>query len=71
MTGDLGDLLRRRRAVRRHEDALRTNDALYDLSRELRRRAQAQLNAGRPDLAQPFIDEALMFEGATQEHLVS
>ena len=60
------DILRRRRAVARHRDTLRTNDALYDAARDLRRRAQADLNAGRPDLAQPFIDEALLFEGATQ-----
>jgi hypothetical protein len=60
------DLLRRRIAVARHRDTLRTNDALYEAARDLRRRAQADINAGRPDLAQPFIDEALMFEAATQ-----
>jgi hypothetical protein len=59
-------LLRRRRLVARHEDALRLNDALFDAARDLRRRAQAQLNAGRPDLAQPYLDEAAVFEDATQ-----
>lgn len=65
------EILRRRRAVARHRDTLRTNDALYDAARDLRRRAQADLNAGRPDLAQPFIDEALLFEGATQRVISS
>jgi len=59
-------LLARRRAVARHEEALRTNDALFEAGRDLRREAQAYLNAGRPDLAAPYLEEAQMFEGATQ-----
>lgn len=58
--------LRRRRQIARYADRLRSNDALTDAGRDLRRRAQAHLDGGRPDLAQPFIDEAELFEGATQ-----
>lgn len=64
MMTTLTDNLRRRRLVREHETTLRVNDSLADTSRELRRRAQGYLNEGRPDLAQPFIDEALLFESA-------
>lgn len=60
----LTNLLRRRRAAVEHEHTLRTNDALARASRDLRREAQAYLNAGRPDLAQPYIDEAQVFEAA-------
>jgi hypothetical protein len=60
------DLLRRRRAVRDHRDALAANDALFDAARDFRRRAQAQINAGHPELARPFLDEAELFEGAVQ-----
>lgn len=60
------ELLRRRRAIQRHETTLRTNDGLFDAARDLRRRAQRELNDGRPDLAQPFIDEAELFESAIQ-----
>jgi hypothetical protein len=59
-------LLRRRRAVRHRRDALAANDALFDAARDFRRRAQAQINAGHPDLARPFLDEAEMFESAAQ-----
>jgi hypothetical protein len=58
--------LRVRRAVARHDVLLRTNDGLFDAARDLRRHAQLELNAGRPDLAEPFIEEAEMFESATQ-----
>jgi hypothetical protein len=60
------DLLRRRRAVRHRRDTLAANDALFDAARDFRRRAQAQINAGHPDLARPFLEEAEMFEGAAQ-----
>ncbi len=60
----LSEVLRRRRAVAEHEHTLRTNDSLAESARQLRREAQAYLNAGRPDLAQPYIDEALLFESA-------
>lgn len=59
-------VLRRRRAVARYADRLRVNDGLFDAGRDLRRRAQVQLNAGRPDLAQPYLDEAELFESAAQ-----
>jgi hypothetical protein len=62
----LTDLLRRRRLVAEHEHTLRMNDALAESSRALRREAQAYLNAGRPDLAQPYIDEAQVFEAAIE-----
>lgn len=65
----LSELLRRRRLVAEHEHALRTNDALAEAGREQRRIAQDYLNAGRPDLAQPHIDEALLFEGAMSRPL--
>jgi hypothetical protein len=58
--------LRRRRAVRDLTDALAANDALFDAARTFRRRAQEQLNAGHPELAQPYLDEAELFESATQ-----
>jgi hypothetical protein len=60
------DLLHRRRVVARERDALATNDALYDTARELRRRAQAHINAGHPELAAPYLDEARMWESAAQ-----
>lgn len=59
-------LLRRRRAVARQHERLRTNDGLFAAARELRREAQAYVNAGRPDLAQPYVDEAELFESAAQ-----
>lgn len=59
-------LLRRRRAVARHADRLRANDRLFEAARELRREAQVYVNAGRPDLAQPYVDEAELFESAAQ-----
>ena len=58
--------LRHRRAVRDHEETLRSNDALFGVARGLRRTAQTYLNAGRPDLARPYLDEAELFEGAVQ-----
>lgn len=69
VSGQLVDLLRRRRLVREHETTLRVNDSLADTSRELRRRAQGYLNDGRPELAQPYIDEALLFERAMHRPL--
>lgn len=59
-------LVRRRLAVARAEDTLRTNDAVHDTARALRREAQVYLNADRPDLAAPYLDEALMWESAAQ-----
>lgn len=69
MMDTLTDVLRRRRLVREHETTLRVNDSLADTSRELRRRAQGFLNEGRPELAQPYIDEALLFESARHRPL--
>jgi hypothetical protein len=62
----VGHLLRRRRAVRDRAEALAANDALFDAARDFRRRAQVQLNAGHPELARPFLDEAELFESAAQ-----
>jgi len=60
----VAELLRRRRAVAQNESTLRTNDALFDAARDLRRRAQPFLTDGRPELAQPYLDEAEVFESA-------
>lgn len=62
----LVEVLRRRRAVADQEDLLRTNDVLYGTARELRREAQVYLNAGRPDLAAPYVEEAEWWESAAQ-----
>ena len=59
-------LLARRRLVRDRAETLRINDALFDAARDLRRRAQAEINAGRPELAQPYLDEVSLFESAVQ-----
>lgn len=59
-------LLRHRRAVRDHAEALRANDALFGVARGLRRHAQEQINAGHPERAVPFLDEAELFESAAQ-----
>lgn len=61
-----GAHLARRRAVRDHREALVANGALFDAARELRRAAQVQVNAGHPELARPFLDEAELFESAAQ-----
>lgn len=66
LLADLSDLLRHRRAAAAAHTALVTNDALFDTARALRREAQVYLNAGRPDLARPYLDEAELFEGAAQ-----
>lgn len=60
----LAQLLTRRRAVHRHRLALAANDALFSTARDLRRRAQEEVNAGHPELARPFLDEAELFESA-------
>lgn len=57
---------RRRRRVAAHVEALRANDALFEAARTFRRQAQAQLNAGHPELAAPYLDEAELFESAVQ-----
>lgn len=59
-------LLRRRRAILRRIERARSNDALFAAGRELRREAQVYVNAGRPDLAQPYVEEAELFESAAQ-----
>lgn len=59
-------LSRRRRAVARQQQLLRANDSLADAARPLRREAQVYLNAGRPDLAAPYLEEAELFESAMQ-----
>jgi hypothetical protein len=58
--------LRRRRLVRDHRETLASNGALVDAARSLRRSAQQQINAGHPELARPYLDEAELFEGAIQ-----
>lgn len=62
----LGQQLRHRRALRDHEEALRSNGALYGVAQGLRASAQPYLDQGRPDLARPYLDEAELFEGAVQ-----
>lgn len=57
--------LARRRAIARNADARRTRGSLADTAAELRGRAQPYLDAGRPELAEPYLDEAdLMAEAA-------
>lgn len=62
----LTDAIRRRRLIhaRRERDA--TNARLRGVGRDLRRQAQAELNAGHPERAQPYLEEARMFEGAVR-----
>jgi hypothetical protein len=62
----VSELIRRRRLVQRHRETLRSNDALFAAARDLRRAAQAQINAGHPELAAPYLDEVALFEGAVQ-----
>jgi hypothetical protein len=50
--------LRRRRAIAHYADSRRTRTRLADTAAELTSRAQPYLDAGRPDLAQPYLDEA-------------
>lgn len=50
--------LRRRRAIAHYADTLRMRTALADTAAELRGRAAPHLAAGRPELAQPYLDEA-------------
>lgn len=57
---------RRRRAVLHRQQHARSNRALADAGRSLRAQAQAYLDAGRPDLAEPYLDEARLFEAAMQ-----
>jgi hypothetical protein len=60
------DAIRRRRLIhaRRERDA--ANARLRGVGRDLRRMAQAELNAGHPERAQPYLDEAVVFEGAVR-----
>lgn len=60
----VGQLLRRRRAIRDQAETLAANDALHDAARHFRRRAQEQINAGHPELARPYLDEAELFDSA-------
>lgn len=57
---------RRRRATATRERRQRTSSALSDAAQAFRGDAQVYLNAGRPDLAQPYVDEAEMFEAASR-----
>jgi hypothetical protein len=50
--------LRRRRAIASYADTLRTRTILADTVAELRALARPLLDAGRPELAQPYLDEA-------------
>lgn len=59
-------VLRRRRAIARYADRRHANDRLRSVGGDLRRAAQPMLDAGRPDLAQPYLDEAELFESAAQ-----
>lgn len=59
-------VLRHRRLVARRTDRVRSNDRLSDAARGLRREAEVYLSAGRPDLAEPYLDEARLFEDATR-----
>jgi hypothetical protein len=60
------EALRHRRALRDRREALAANDALFTVARDFRSRAQAQINAGHPESAGPYLDEAELFESAAQ-----
>lgn len=60
----LAATLRHRRAARHAADADRTRAELLGAARGFREQAQRQLDAGHPDLAVPYLDEAELFESA-------
>lgn len=62
----LPQLLAHRRLARDRADTRRTNDALWGVVLDLRRRAQVQVAAGHPELATPYLEEARVFEDAVQ-----
>jgi hypothetical protein len=62
----VSELIRRRRMIQANRHRLAANDGLFDAARDLRRRAQQQVNAGHPELARPYLDEAELFESAAQ-----
>lgn len=59
-------VLRHRRAAAAAEDTQALNVALRVAADEQRCLAQRFINAGRRDLAQPYIEEAEMWEGAVE-----
>lgn len=62
-------VLRRRRAVARYADRLRTRTRLAESAAVLTDAARPYLDAGRPDLAQPYLDEAEVLAEAAREPL--
>lgn len=57
--------LARRRSLARRADTRRTRGSFADTAAELRGRAQPYLDAGRPDLAAGYLDEAALFDLAS------
>ena len=57
----VGDLIRHRRLIHRQRADAASSAALREAAAEFRRRAAAQ---PAPELAQPFLDEAELFESA-------
>lgn len=62
----VGELIRHRRLVRRTRADAAASAALRATAAEFRARAQQQVDAGHPELARPFLDEAEMFESAAR-----
>ena len=58
--------LRYRRARLARAETARTRAGLSDAASGLRSLAQEQIDAGRPDLARPYLDEVALFEGAVR-----
>jgi hypothetical protein len=59
-------LIRRRRLIQAQRQRMAANGALYEAARDLRRRAQEQVDAGHPELAVPYLDEVSLFEDAVR-----
>jgi hypothetical protein len=64
----VGDLIRHRRLVQRQRADATSSAALRQAAAEFRARAAAEVSAGHPELAGPFLDEAEMFESAARPH---
>lgn len=62
----LGEAVRRRRLMHAYRDRAAANARLTEASSAFRRRAQEQVDAGRPELARPYLEEADLFDSAVR-----
>jgi hypothetical protein len=62
----LSEAIRHRRMAHARRDRAVATAALFDTANSFRRQAEAQVNAGHPELAEPFLDEAELFESAAR-----